>query len=812
MDLLERQISLEEEYSTQGVLMAISKHEADVAAGRLADTGPGRTFTIRAYKLVRDELEALCTAGTRGMGARYRKLVKEVGYDECAVVGLRVGLNLLSKVRNNSLRSGLFEPIIQDFLVNVGQAAEAEHALKKLQIAAPGYMNRVLVSMADAGTKNLNHRVRTLKASAKNVGVEEVAWPVTEQVGVGRLILEATISAGVFEVGAVPKGKGQEWKAFRATTVTRENLDRMTSMIKGFSQYPPMLVPPKPHTLDTLFSGASYMTDSMSILSATVRTRTRRRDHYRWVRENFGQMLLDVANKAAQQPYRIDTETATLIQRLMAEGVHSGCAGLPSINPITPPEYPLPEGWDHEDEELMETHVAWKALARQAYSDETVRKAQVLAFTQTMRYLRDFGDDVLYFPTYFDWRGRLYFRSRINPQSQDFVKAVIKFADKKPLGKRGVYWLKVAVATTYGFDKKLMDTRAVWTDDHMDAIREAVEATVDSEFFKAADSPWCFYVAARELIRALDSGSPETWETGVPIAMDATCSGLQHFSALLRDPVGGLLTNLMPTQGDEKEDIYAAVAGLTVGTVQKDRDNPEQGQYWLSQGIPRNMAKKPVMTFVYSGTLQSCMEYIYSDMMGRDLPRTENYSQFKLSAYISKHIRKNIEVAVPAAAECMRFLKSTTRYMEENVAMRWVTPAGFPVLQHYAQEEIVRVKLQALGIDLNMIRYQDHLLDKSKCANGIAPNFVHSLDSAHLVRVINAFKGQIVPIHDSFATHPSDVDYMHEVLRDEFVAMYTETDPLDSLMACLPEDHGLERPARGTLDLELVKRSEFFMC
>ncbi len=437
-----------------------------------------------------------------------------------------------------------------------------------------------------------------------------------------------------------------------------------------------------------------------------------------------------------------------------------------------------------------------------------------MAFHQTMKYLREYSGDTLYFPTYFDWRGRLYFRSRINPQGTDFVKAVLQFANKKPLGKHGLYWLKVHVATCYGFDKKLMDTRAVWADENIDLIRDAVENHIDSDFFRGADSPWCFYVAAKEMLKAIDSGSPETWETGVPVAMDATCSGMQHLSALLRDPVGGMFTNLLPNNGTEKEDIYAAVAAVAVSSIQKDRENLAQAQYWLDAGVPRSDAKRPVMTYVYGGTLMSCTEYVFLSMQERSLQGTEEYSAFKLASYLSRHLRKGIESAVPSSAEAMRFLRSLASMMPDNKVMQWVTPAGFPVVQHYAREEVVRVDLPAVGVKLSMTRFNQAESNRAKSVNGIAPNFVHSLDSAHLVRVINAFDGCLVPIHDSFATHPCDVEEMHRVLRQEFVSMYSSCDPLAALIACAQYHchDEIEAPAKGSLDIQKVLDSEFFMC
>lgn len=816
MDLHGRQIKIESEYTNQGILKALEKWEKDQAEGRLADTNVGRTLTLRLYKLLVASIETVCSAGTRGVGGRYRTLIREVGTTSCAVIVLRSALGLIGRRRSNhSGSSGSHgEPLAQDLISVVSQAVELEHMLAKLQLAAPGYMHRVVTSLDDARTKSQNHRKRTFAASANNVGVgaENTLWSTSEREGVGRLLLEACVDSGIIETVSIPKGKGQNWVAIRATSVVEDQLERMGSQIRAFTFYPPMIVPPTPHTLDTLFRGASYLTAGMANITGTVKLRTRRKDHADWIKNNIGAGILEAANKAANQPYVVDVETATLLRDLYRTGVHNGVVGIPSNNPIVTPEYPLEDNWNREDVAMQEIHMGWKALARQAYGDELKRKAQVLEFNQTLRYLREYSGDTLYFPTYFDWRGRLYFRSRINPQSTDFVKAVLQFGNKKALGKRGVYWLKVHVATCYGFDKKGMDTRACWTDDNMDYIRDAVANHIDSDFFREADSPWCFFVAARELLLALDSGSPETWESGVPVAMDATCSGMQHLSALLRDPVGGMFTNLLPNNGDEKEDIYAAVAAVAVSLMQRDTEHLEMARYWLDAGVPRSAAKRPVMTYVYGGTLMSCTDYVFLDMQDRGLEGLPEYSPFKLAAYLSKFLRKGIESAVPSAAAAMRFLRDLASKSASGEAMQWITPAGFPVIQQYAQEEVLRLNLPAIGVKLNMTRFDDSKLNRAKCVNGIAPNFVHSLDSAHLVRVINAFKGSIVPIHDSFATHPCDVDSMHTVLRHEFVTMYADSDPLQALVDTVEAEDKPEAPAKGSLDIQRVLASEFFMC
>jgi len=98
-------------------------------------------------------------------------------------------------------------------------------------------------------------------------------------------------------------------------------------------------------------------------------------------------------------------------------------------------------------------------------------------------------------------------------------------------------------------------------------------------------------------------------------------------------------------------------------------------------------------------------------------------------------------------------------------------------------------------------------------ADAISPNFVHNLDSTHLT--LTALKlmqlgVQMMAIHDSFGTHPCDVDTMAESLRVTFFEMYQNTDLLANL--AFENDVATEPPARGTLDLSLVLTSEFFFC
>jgi DNA-directed RNA polymerase len=117
-----------------------------------------------------------------------------------------------------------------------------------------------------------------------------------------------------------------------------------------------------------------------------------------------------------------------------------------------------------------------------------------------------------------------------------------------------------------------------------------------------------------------------------------------------------------------------------------------------------------------------------------------------------------------------------------------------------------------MGVSSVKMRKGKGEYDKLSSVSSISPNFVHSLDSAHLCKTINTFDGRIVPIHDSFATHPSDVPAMHDVLRSTFVDMYS-TDVAALLLELLEPAKELPvRPKDGDLDLIKVLESPFMFC
>ena len=79
---------------------------------------------------------------------------------------------------------------------------------------------------------------------------------------------------------------------------------------------------------------------------------------------------------------------------------------------------------------------------------------------------------------------------------------------------------------------------------------------------------------------------------------------------------------------------------------------------------------------------------------------------------------------------------------------------------------------------VSLISNKDNLpVSVPKQKSAFPPNFVHSLDSTHLMlTAVECHKIGIefAAVHDSFWTHACDIDKMNNVLREQFVNLHSQ--------------------------------------
>lgn len=806
-ELRDRQLAREEEADTAAVadrLLAIH----DLACINVAATPRGAAFIARAMGVVAESIREACV-GTRGRTkagvAALRKLDPEIA----AAIAIRECINRCCELSADS-----WGVTIQELAIGIGELYDTEIMIADAAAVNPMYMQKVAQRIELAGTSSLQHirKVYSAAYSAVMKGVIDSRLSRQEMLLLGRFGLQACMDAGIVEHTVVTTNHGgantyhlsDEVQEF-LTGTTADDLMRHTDRSTGS-----MICPPDPWT--NMYDGG-YISVRRKAAHKLVTIKSRTRNQIKdWMRVNLTAAKVpkefEAVNYLQAQPYKVHTAVVDNIRRVWEGG--GGILGVPTKAAPKKPVCPMPATWcpaDGNPEELAKFN-EWKSRARRHYEDLRKWRSKTREISGLLKSLeRDDGH--IWFPVFTDTRGRKYYRGYPSPQGTDIAKSSLHFANTKPLGSAGVFWLKVHIANCLGVDKAKFDARAAYVDQHWPRLVQAMHSPLEYAAVLGNDSPWCAWVAIHELHNAVLSGNPEAYCTGVPVHMDATCSGLQHFSALLRDPIGGKYVNLITTDAETvKSDIYGYVAGIS--TAHMESDEGAIAEFWKTNGIPRSLAKKPVMTYVYSAVMSSTAEWI-EDEVHRTSGWPEWIDPGAASRYAAKYLFMGIEATVPAACSFMRWMKSATSECAKRGPMLWYTPTGFPVWHDYRQCDDHRVKVQSCGAMRCTIREYSDVIDKIRSKNAVSPNFVHSLDGSHVTATVLRMKRlglSMVAIHDSFGTHPCDVGKMHIEIRTAFVEMYQDNTILGNFIWSLGVP--CEQPMRGTMDINAVHKSWAF--
>lgn len=661
----------------------------------------------------------------------------------------------------------------------------------------------------------------------RKADLEWSLWSKAEQVKIGVTLLSIfrDVSGDLFieTVGAGKAKRDVVRPSEGLVEAVQRNADHCEAM---FTTYFPMVVPPVDWSADTLSSGG-YCSHNVAPYPLVKSSKRVYRDLLlEEARAGNLNRVFDAVNALQRTPWSINTRVLDVVEEIYSRNIP--CGKLPRADPKPLPPIPQHlEGRPEDDDEVREH----KALRFQIHEHNRRIVGKRVVAARSFHLARKFSKyEEIYFPHDLDSRGRVYPKpSGINPQGPDYVKGLLQFAKGKALGPNGVRWLAIHGANSWGEDKLPLDERQDWGESHLELARSVAEDPLSDLRWTQADAPvqflaWCFEWAEAH------RGNPEEFISHLHVDLDATCSGLQHFSAMLRDEVGGRYVNMTPAPS--RKDVYQEVANKAIKLIQVDlgSDDHFMASAWMDFGVSRKITKRPVMVKPYAGTRQSCTQYVSEAVEellkeGHPLPvPEENIWAFKL--YGAGKVWEAIPEVVVAADKAMQWLMKVARLVgrsqPDEKRIEWVTPMGLPVHQYKFNLTSRQIATFFDGKRVRpRITEETDRLDPRQMATSVAPSFVHSLDAAHLQATISAAHAEgledFAVVHDSFGVHACDVDQFSRVIREEFVEIYEGHDVLrefrqsafplisDDLLAEVPPI-----PSFGALDLRGVIENEFF--
>ncbi|KAK7194148.1 DNA-directed RNA polymerase, mitochondrial [Novymonas esmeraldas] len=443
----------------------------------------------------------------------------------------------------------------------------------------------------------------------------------------------------------------------------------------------------------------------------------------------------------------------------------------------------------------------------------------------------------IYFPNSMDFRGRMYpLPGRLNHTGSDPFRGLLEYAEPKPLGKVGLYWLKVHLANKIGMSKLSFDERVHYVDEHMEDVVQSAENPLNGDrWWQETSEPIQCLMACKEVVDAMKhSQGPEKFLSRLPVAVDGSYNGLQHYSAIGRDAFGASLVNLVPSE--RPADAYTGILKVMLESIVADAERDHQvAQRCLGSGkgldkghIKRKTIKRPIMTQVYGVTGYGMSEQIFSELVKQNKSHGlwTHTDMKEMSAYLRDKVLESLGVTFRETQNCRKWIKDVVTLLwkvqpgELRNALCWTTPLGLVVRQPYK----VRNECPLFTHHgFTKVPGDSSAAASRKQLTAIAPNLIHSLDATHLAMTALEMQHHglsMMAVHDSYWTYACDMPKLSQVLREQFVNLYSKYDPLWELKEQWEEiyfmdlrRHGVklpDPPKRGDLDLSVVLNSAYF--
>ena len=809
MATIQEQLEHEHNMIYRGVERYRSQQEA-ARETRNEESSAGSTL-LRHYVLtISDHIKAYLAGELKGkLRRRGAKLLSTIDTDKIALIALRSIINTFYSPRS-----------LTALCVAVGARCEDELRFVHFQTEHKEYYDSLIRDFSNKNLMNYKHKRNVLKDKGKDKGLVWEEWSSTDKADVGGVVIgllmevcdlverEDTLDKrNRTEVRIVPTQACISWIEKHDAAVEIVSPDRM-----------PCLIPPMDWVSHT--DGGYY---SPELRGRTPLIKSNQTERVRTDLYNNADMpqVLSAINAMQRTGWRVNTRIHDTMKYIWKNNLE---CGMPRSEPLEFPECPLSPDMVPamlvEGSEIHESFMDWKGQMRELHTMERDRRSKNLALMRTMRLANELVEHDEFFYVYqTDFRGRVYATaSGLNPQGTDQSKGLIEFSAGKPLGAEGFHWFMVNGANKFGYDKTSYDDRVDYMYDNAARwLAAGSDPIANRGVWTSADKPFQFLAWCFEFCDAMDMDDHRDFVSHLPVGLDGSCNGLQHFSAMLRDSVGGSAVNLVPA--DIPADIYQRVADVCYAKLQASDEPAAQNWLWLlGDSMPRSLAKAPVMTLPYGSTQQACTATTYKWLKEKADKEFPENTAFRQAVFLTPILWESIGEVVIAARAAMKWIQDCSSVIcKAGHDIQYTSPIGFPVLQRKMKYTSRQIETQIGGRLRIRIGTHTDKVDTAKQRQGSSPNLVHHADATHMMMTINACEAEGITnfamIHDDFGTHACDAGKMQRIISATFVDLHENHNILADFKQVHEERHDIilpELPDTGNLDIQHVLKSPYF--
>ena len=661
----------------------------------------------------------------------------------------------------------------------IGHAVEDECQMRHYENSAPGLL-AVLKENYWHKSIGTHQKIVVIQTLMNRYDVDKwVTWGSSNRVKLGAWLLDCIMeTSGWFYKDLRKEGR----RRVNYVVPTPEFIAIKDQVIKDSELFAPLAWPMLIEPNDWGEKPGGYLLNEVMNGHEMVR----RGDHT----SIQGETPIAFLNKIQKVGYQLNTFTVNVAEKLCEKEINVG-KFIPIINVDLPPK--PPDIADNKDARKSYRRAAAEVMNRNANAFRRSCRTRM-----TMEAVRRFKGKEFFIPWSFDYRGRAYpIPAFLTPQDTDFGKSLIRFSNESTLTTEAIEWLSFQCATTYGLDKATMAERLQWTKDNIFTVTSVAEDPIGNiGLWEVAEEPWQFLASCEEYYACVITQRRKT--TGLPVATDATCSGLQILAGLAADKKTAQLVNVLPSE--RPQDAYKVVAEVSKWNI------PDR----LRDIWDRKCVKRTVMTIPYNAKPFSNRTYIRDALLEKNIEIDKDELTQTVQA-----VRDAMHNVVPGPMSVMKWIedevaKAITRGVKE---IEWTTPSGFVVHQRIMKKKVESLQLQLLGLIRIQVATDDtDKVDRARHKAATAPNLIHSLDASLLHLSVQRFNSPIALIHDSVLCRATDMSVLSNIVRETYMGLFANNDYLTDFATQIEAES--EPPIIGTLKPNewSVIDSTYFFC
>ena len=773
---IERQIQLE----TQAVQDGIAKLKENTAK---AESHTYASSTVYARKMLKTAIPEVAKEikrlratrllrGTAGQAlAPLAKHTMTIPDEVVAMITLKTLFDVCTDPKDRA-------DLVNNVIDRVGIAVEQEAKWRYFNEKDPDLLHWIAQNYHSG--KGLHYRDYDCTRRFREKGIHWTPWPRINRVKIGAVFAEAACQVtGWWQKETRRQGKRSSTHLMPSPAMLQVVGGLMAQAELFAPLNLPMLVEPNDWTNH---QAGGYLTNEVRRGNKMIRTFGQSRLQ--------GELPLKFLNHLQKVAYRINPFILEVANRLEDDGYK-----ITSAKFIPEDLRPMPQK-PHDIATNKEARFSYRKQAAEVYDYNSTSVKRSIRTKITLSLARQFAKEERYYlPWSYDYRGRVYpIPSFLTPQDTCFGKSLLQFADGEPLTERGLYWLRFQLATTYGLDKATMEDRQAWALENEALFsRIALDPLGQLSEWEEVEEPFLFLAACEEFHALCVAHSRDL--THLPIAVDATCSGLQVLAGLSHDRSTAALVNVSP--GDKPSDAYKAVANEV---------NPRIPEEWGIE-LTRSDVKRVVMTIPYNAKPMSNRSYIREALVKRGVEvAPEQLTE------IVRLTRSAMKKIVPGPMLVMDWLNKeiADAIKRGQPHIDWTTPSGFNVRQDLRKVNTDRIQAFLMGSVNLRIGTSQGDPDLKHHKNAGAPNLIHSLDASILQLGLHDFETPFTVIHDSVLCLANHMDDLNAAVRSAYAKCFTEFSPLHDLAESLGAT--TDPPMVYDFDPASVEDSPYFFC